>query len=330
MIASPNPGRINKKPSQQGEREASGRQRVVSGTTTPQRRAFSSSLCRHKRYRNNKKKEKDRCGRERHRRRRRAACSGRCFYVTRHPFAIRSGLSPTTLAQKFTVTHPHEASSCAMFSWPIGVERSAPRHVRDNHRCHGQVRNQPVVMFCVRIEHNVCVEQIWTAGLPRPLGAWVSDGPHPGGYAGVRLREARHPGPAEHEGDLNPEPSAANSHKRNRRLRSRKAGLQHSWSPMGAACGHPNNATSTSNCDITVAPQCEESNEATTKASDNTSRPCCSHFFCPFTECAFQFSPRCTLCACTSHLIISDERVFFFRKKLRRVFLQFRVGEECT
>ena len=41
----------------------------------------------------------------------------------------------------------------------------------------------------------------------------------------------------------------------------------------------PKNATGTSNCDITVAPQCEESNEAMTTASDNTSHPCCSPFF---------------------------------------------------
>ena len=68
-----------------------------------------------------------------------------------------------------------------MFSWSLGFERSAPKHVRYNHHCTGQVRNQPVVMYRVRIEHNVCVEQTWTAGLPRPLGAWVSDGPHPEG-----------------------------------------------------------------------------------------------------------------------------------------------------
>ena len=42
-------------------------------------------------------------------------------------------------------------------------------------------------------------------------------------------------------------------------------------------------------------------------------------FFCPFDEYAFPLSPRCTLCACTSHLIESDERVFvFFSKKVAK------------
>ena len=176
----PNPGRINKKPSQEGERDANSRQRVVSVKTLPQRRACSPSLCRHKGYRNNKKKEKDWCGRERHRRRRRAACSGPCFYVTRHSFAIQSERSPSTLAQKYTVTHPDEVSSYAMFSWSLGFERSAPKHVRDKHHCAGQVRIQPVVMFS-RWDRRQCLcrpdVDCWPASTPGRVGVrWSAPG----------------------------------------------------------------------------------------------------------------------------------------------------------
>ena len=283
---------------------------MVSVTTSPQRRAFSPSLYRHKRDRNNKKKkkEKDRCGRERHRRRRRATCCETvddAFNVTRHSFAVQSEWSSPTLAHKYTVTHPHEVS-CAMFSWSLGVERSAPRHVRDNHRCLGQVRNQPVVMF-LRSDGIQCLcragMDCWPAST---LGAWVSDGPHPGGYAGVRLGEARHQGLAEYEGE---------------------SGLHHSCNPIRAACGYPNDVTRT--CDIAVAPQCEESKRCDDQGvRQHLTSLLLPLFFVPSLNVPSHFHHPTR--ACMSHLVESDERVlacFFFqkkKKKLRRVWLLFR------
>ena len=60
--------------------------------------------------------------------------------------------------------------------------------VRDNHQCLRQVRNQHVVVCGFQVERKVCDVQAWTACLPPPMGVWESEGPHRGGYAGVRLR----------------------------------------------------------------------------------------------------------------------------------------------
>ena len=131
---------------------------------------------------------------------------GRCFYVTRHSFAIQSERSPSTLAQKYTVTHPDEVSSNAMFCWSLGFERSAPKHVRDNHHCTGQVRIQPVVRF-LRWDRRQCLcradVDCWPASTlgrvgvrwsaPRRVRRWA-----PGGSPTPRAPE--------YEGDLNPEP----------------------------------------------------------------------------------------------------------------------------
>ena len=78
--------------------------------------------------------------------------------------------------------------------------------------------------------------------------AWESDGSHPGGYGGVRLGEALHPGPTNTTKRERPLSNLMRGgpNYRSRRRGRRKERFNHAWSAHPATHGCPNNSISSS------------------------------------------------------------------------------------